>query len=257
VLQWVAVCCSELHVSLRGFTVSLFYADKSALFLLQWAAVRCSALQCVAVCCSELQWVAVCCSELYVLLRIFPPLSQGNPPRWRVRARYFWVSLSSLVFQFTYHPRAFQIFRGAQTNHRWLCCSKLQCVAVRCDELYVPSRGFSICLEGSLPRRISARYFFDHTPNCVAVRCSLLQCVAVCCSGFQRVAVCCSVSMVLSAHAKLCCSELQWAAVCCGVLQCVSVCCTVLQCVAVCSIFFRTHTTLVDILVSQRSSRVL
>ena len=243
-LQCVAVSCTS-HWEASQFPYSTQTSQHSfRCSELQCVAVRCSELQCVAVSCSVLQWVAVCCSEQYALSRSFPPLSQGNPPRWRVRARYFLVSLSSLVFQFTYHPRAFQIFRGAQTNHRWLCCSKLQCVAVRCGELYVPSRGFSICLEGSLPRRISARYFFDHTPNCVAVRCSLLQCVAVCCSGFQRVAVCCSALYgPFSTRQTL----LQWVAVSCSVLWCVAVCFSVLHSVAVCcsvlNILSNTHHT--------------
>jgi len=46
-----------------------------------------------------------------------------------------------------------------------VCCSVLQCVALRCFALL-----------------------------CVAVCCSVLQCVAVCCSVLQCVAVCCSVS---------------------------------------------------------------
>jgi len=72
-------------------------------------------------------------------------------------------------------------------SHRKLCCSALQCVAVRCSVL-----------------------------QCVAVCCSALQCVAVCCSVLQCVAVCCSVLQCVAVR----CSVLQCVAVCCSALQC-------------------------------------
>jgi len=61
-----------------------------------------------------------------------------------------------------------------------VCCSVLQCVAVRCSVLqwdvswiYCPPRCTSVA-------------------PVVAVCCTVLQCVAVCCSVLQCVAVCCS-----------------------------------------------------------------
>ena len=76
-------------------------------------------------------------------------------------------------------------------------------------------------------------------PQCVAVRCSVLQSVAACCSVFCSVAVCCNMLQ----YVAVCCSILQclrvvvcckYGAVCCSVLQCVAVSFSVLQCVAVC-----------------------
>jgi len=71
-----------------------------------------------------------------------------------------------------------------------VCCSGLQCVAVRCSAL-----------------------------QCVAVRCSALQCIAACCSMLQHVAACC----IMLHCVTVCCSVLQCAAVCCSVLQCAAV----------------------------------
>jgi len=81
--------------------------------------------------------------------------------------------------------------------------------------------------------------------QCVAVRCSELQCVALCCSvpeifhpfhdapSSYDVAVCCRCCGVLRCFA-VCCSVLRCVVVCCGVLRCVAVCRGVLRCVAVC-----------------------
>jgi len=60
-----------------------------------------------------------------------------------------------------------------------VCCSVLQCVAVRFDVLQSQVRG--------------------HTCEC-----SVLQCVAVCCSALQCVSMCCShkcEAALVSAHA--------------------------------------------------------
>jgi len=93
-------------------------------------------LQCIAVCCSVLQCVAERCN---VLQRVAVPLEtcQG----------------------------AYSICLYSLRLLTQLCCSAVQCGAVRCSAL-----------------------------QCVAVRCSVLQCVAVCCSVLQCVAVCCSAS---------------------------------------------------------------
>jgi len=89
-----------------------------------------------------------------------------------------------------------------------LCCSVLQCVAVRCSVLQCAVVCCSVL-------------------QCVAVRCSVLQCVAVCCSVLQCVTVVqiCSRGPSVSHTANH---------VMHSVLQCVAVCCSVLQCVAVC-----------------------
>ena len=90
-----------------------------------------------------------------------------------------------------------------------MCCSVLQCVAVR----------------GSVWQRVAA---------C----CSVLQRVAACCSMLQRVTACCKETYSLRedtwrlSFSALCCSVLQCVAVCCSVLQCVETCCSALQCVA-------------------------
>ena len=80
--------------------------------------------------------------------------------------------------------------------------------------------------------------------QCVAVRSSVLQCVAVCCGEIEaRVHSFSHVSPILLFHSHIqsqadrvavCCSVLQCAVVCCSVVQYVAVCCSVLQCVAVC-----------------------
>jgi len=59
-----------------------------------------------------------------------------------------------------------------------VCCSALQCVAVRCSVLQC----IAVCCSAL---------------QCVAVRCSVLQCVAVCCSVLQCVAVWLLVSCIL------------------------------------------------------------
>ena len=63
VLQWVAMCCSELRCVAVSCSELLWVAVSCS--ELRCVAVSCSELQwVVAVSCSELQWVAVCCSEL-------------------------------------------------------------------------------------------------------------------------------------------------------------------------------------------------
>jgi len=86
-----------------------------------------------------------------------------------------------------------------------VCCSVLQCVAVRCSVLWR-----------------------------VVACCSVLQCVAVCCNVLQCVAVCCSVLQCYEHPGERAWRRerrecvLQCVAVCCSVLQCVAVCCSVL-----------------------------
>ena len=76
--------------------------------------------------------------------------------------------------------------------------------------------------------------------QCVAVRDSVLQCVAVCCIVLQCVAVCYSVYLerFISSAEHPAGNTHQCVAVrcsvCCSVLQCMTVCCNMLQYVAVC-----------------------
>ena len=79
-------------------------------------------------------------------------------------------------------------------NHRYVCCSVLQC--------------FAVC-------------------------CNVLQCAAVCCSALQCVARALLLPAFSNAfsHNRRCLHVLQYAAECCSVLQCVAVCCSALQCV--------------------------
>jgi len=87
-----------------------------------------------------------------------------------------------------------------------VCCSVLQCVAVRCSVL-----------------------------QCVAMRCSVLQCVSMHCSVLQCIAVCCSVlqsvcSMFYSVLQCVVVTSVHYQIDIFGVLQCVAVCYSVLQC---------------------------
>ena len=70
-----------------------------------------------------------------------------------------------------------------------VCCSVLQCAAVRCSALRV------------------------------AVCCSVLQCAAVCCSVLQYSAVLCSMVQ----RGAVWCSVVQCVTVCCSVLRCIQV----------------------------------
>ena len=123
-----------------------------------------------------------------------------------------------------------------------VCCSVLQCVAVRCikESYNVPLSGFAPFYSGMLQCFAvcctkeschTIRLFLVLRPSTL-VCCSVLQCVAVCCSVLQ-----CVVSRSraynppLSDFAPFHSSVLKCLEVCCSVLQCVAVCCSVLQCV--------------------------
>ena len=86
-----------------------------------------------------------------------------------------------------------------------VCCSVLQCVAVK--------------------KSIKRLFCWA----AVAVSCSVLPCVAVCCSVLQRDPQLRSTSMATSVALHREGRVLQCVAVCCSVLQCVAVCCSVLQ----------------------------
>jgi len=93
-----------------------------------------------------------------------------------------------------------------------VCCSALQCVAVRC-------RILSRCAQTS-----RLRY----------VHCSLLQCGAMCCIALQCAAVQCVAGHWRVAHELLVhgMRVVQCVLVCCRVLQYVAVCCKALACCA-------------------------
>jgi len=109
-----------------------------------------------------------------------------------------------------------------------LCCSVLQCVAVRCSVSWGSAR--TQCDLHPAPRTSTHP---THTVfQCVAVCGSVLQCVAV------SAGVLPDLTAILTGSSNInrsysCCSVLQCAAVCCSVLQCAAVCCSALQCVAV------------------------
>jgi len=155
----------------------------------QSVAVCCSVLQCIAVCCSVLQCIVVCCSVFTYACLVCAYIHIWAGPFFRLSPRSSGVTLHCNTLQRTTtqsfndtpthayktrfkRGRCFVCHPDLQVTRRpdlytWLCCSVLQCVAVRvcCSEL-----------------------------QCVAVCCSVVQCEcgAVCCSMLQckRVSVC-------------------------------------------------------------------
>jgi len=130
------------------------------------------------------------------------------------------------------------------------CCSVLQCVAVCCIVLQ--------CVV--VKERYPSTHLFVFTAccsalQCVVVCCSVLQCVVVkerypsthllvftaCCSVTQCVAVCCIVLQCVAVKERYPSTHLLVFTACCSVLQCVTVCCIVLQCVAVKERYPSTH----------------
>jgi len=92
--------------------------------------------------------------------------------------------------------------RGIPCCRHEVCCSVLQCVAVRCSVLQCVAACCSMLQGHSSPFRSSVL-------QCVAVCCSVLQCVAECCRVLQHlalsikcVAACCSVLQHLAASMK-------------------------------------------------------
>jgi len=121
-----------------------------------------------------------------------------------------------------------------QTSCVAVCCSFLQCVAVRCIH-------FEVCCSVLQCLTCMRKKQYNHSENthehrvlqcvavCVAVCCSVLQCVAVPPSYTKRAIASTRVHRKISCVA-VCCSVLQCVAVCCSVLQRAEVCCSVLQC---------------------------
>jgi len=111
-----------------------------------------SVLRCVAVCGSVLQCEAVCCSVLRCVA-LFCKASQY--------ASVGIVRRNALCCRRTTSK---SISLESSAGAQWfpaMCCSVLQCVAVRCSVL-----------------------------QCVAMRCSVLQCAAACCSNTRVAARC-------------------------------------------------------------------
>jgi len=99
-----------------------------------------------------------------------------------------------------------------------VCCSVLQCVAVRWSF-------------GTVTTVTSIFLWACSVLQCVAVCCRLLQCVAVCCSELHCVAVCWSVGTANTMNTIFLwvCNMLQGVAAYCNVLQRIALCCSVLQ----------------------------
>jgi len=170
VLQCVAVRCSVVQCSAEYYSV------------VQCVAVWCSVLQCVLVSHLNRSWTRpksfleadlrpLCPSVVYRLL-----LSRAKPAFW-ISARNAivvgaGVDTSGRVRHPPYFTKLLVRLNESRFAHEWgishpnrmwnasfirtVCCSVLQCVAVRCSVL-----------------------------QCDAVCCSVLQCVAVCCSVMQ------------------------------------------------------------------------
>jgi len=85
-------------------------------------------------------------------------------------------------------PFCFGIDRRGATVWLTVCCSVLQCIAVRCCVLQSCRSSINL----------GSRHF---DWRCVAVCCSVLQCIAVCCSVVQCVAVRCCV--LQSCHSSI------------------------------------------------------
>jgi len=120
-LQCVVVCCSVLHCVALCCTVSQNVAACVAVCCSVWqcGAVCCSALQCVAVRCGVKQRVAAYCSALQCVTVCCS------------------VYIRDLISQEPYIP----LFVCHMTHSNDLCCSVLQCVAVRYSVLQCIYKG--------------------------------------------------------------------------------------------------------------------
>ena len=72
-----------------------------------------------------------------------------------------------------------------------MCCSVLQCVAVRCSVLQCCNvlQCVAVCCRGVCVFDVDDMIYSCSVLQCVAMCCRVLQCVAFCCSELQRVAV--------------------------------------------------------------------
>ena len=102
-----------------------------------------------------------------------------------------------------------------------VCCSVLQCVAVRGGVSFV-----KICQKrpAHMKRDLCKSVCVGRVSEGLLRVCRVCVCVAVCCSVLQ------CVRGPFESLSRAC--VLQCIAVCCSALQCIAVCCSVLQCVS-------------------------
>jgi len=168
--------------------------------MLQYVAVRCSALQCVAVRCSALQCIAVRCSALQCAA---------------VRCSVVRCGL----LQFVSSDR-----RGEQTLSPTLFC---HCNTLHHAVLVTATHYTTLQRAASLSYVLLQRGVLCNVA--VTKEDSRQRVQQTCCSVLQRGVVCCSVLQCVAVR----CSALQ----CCIMLLCVEFSCIMLQCVAVwCSV---------------------
>jgi len=177
-----------------GFLATLYGASRryatrwyvpQLLYCVAGVAVRCSALQCVAVCCRVLQYVAVCCSVLQcVAVCCSVDMFHSS------FARDVSHSHSSKAQQLTAtQNRSLQHTAVRYSIHsysKWplqcvaVCCSVLECVAVRCN-----NRNLFI-LQAALPDWSSKYLGYwprsrkDNTLQHTATHCNALQHIHMC-----------------------------------------------------------------------------
>jgi len=202
----VALCCNEPRHMRDNWCICHITQ--------QCVAVCCSVLQCVAVCCSVLQCVAVsathCICHMTQRSRS-QRFSRSAKPRnscicdmtqMHMRhdsalalERQSWVSLQHSAT----HTRSSSVVSRLEHSQKSVCCSALQCIAVRCSVLQCVAvhcrvSHLELKIHGQCVEVVSCSELQCVTPRihgqCVAVCCSALQCVAVCCSKLQCVAVC-------------------------------------------------------------------
>jgi len=244
VLQCVAVCCSvlrttecQLHLSVAIFTAA---TECRGLNTLQHTSTHCNTLFLAAceetlhrlperVCCSVWKCVAVCQDRDIQLLPVFSVCQKecvavcGSVLQciavgcsvlqclWYIRIHHC-ADGSTASESRDRDIELLSAFSGCKSGCGAVCCSVLQCVAVRCSAV----QGAMVC--------------YSAVEVCQDRDMKLLpsECVAVCCSMLQYVAVRASLSRLryLAFTVRVCCSVLQRAARCCSALQCVSVCCS-------------------------------
>ena len=111
-----------------------------------------------------------------------------------------------------------------------VCCSVLQCVAVREHSENVGLlRGNQSCLLPSCATSSRSGGEIPHTLQHSAIQCNTWQHTATHCNTLQQQSTLCGFARVSLQRVAVCCSVLQCVAVCCIVLQSVAVCCSVLQ----------------------------
>jgi len=128
-------------------------------------------------------------------MKIRHPMTPRHPVSMRLYS-------DSRVFHFNCPERHLSVHLLVQCLHLSLplCCSVLQCVAVRCSVLQCGAVCCSVCISLSLHRSLSLPRSLSH---CVTGWCSVVQCVAVCCSVLHCVSACCGAYISLSLYIAL------------------------------------------------------